>query len=705
MTFAVYIHFAASIVCGALAYIIIMRHPRSIVHRILTITVLIFSLEALFSGLSARAIMPNEIILWQYWRWGTASLLPGTLTTFVLLFGHGDPLAQIRKFRWGILAAIIFYPAFMIPLFGPFFIEPVVRASSGGLHLPLGRSGYFFMIFFIFGLVPAMALLERTLRTSKGIYRWQIKFLILGLVSYLGARFFTASLSILFRSVDLNMEALNSGALIVATILLIGTFVRTRILPTEIFISPRMILGSITVILVGLYLLAIGIIAQVVVSTGSNLPLEGLAFIVFLAFLGLSMFFLSDRVRQTLKKSISRHFQRPLYDYRHIWMVFTQRISPIMDTHVLCAEAAKLISETLEILSVNIILTDESEGGWRYFGSTAHSDPSSADLTHVHEALDLIYERIAGRDTIIDIQGKAKAEKAIISGLSEEQKQSLEKLRMRYFLALKARDDSLGLLALDEKVRYIDLTIEEEDLIRTLAGHLAGSIQNVRLADQLREAREMEALQTFSAFFVHDLKNLSSKLSLTLQNLPEHFDNLEFRNDTLRLISQSVEKINAMSGRMSLLREKLEVKFTKIDLNELVRSTLIDLEGIIRSPVSVDYSPLPETSLDPEQISKVLTNLILNAHEASENRGEIRIRTETQDEWLVFSIGDNGCGMSREFMEKSLFKPFQTTKEYGLGIGLYHCKAIVDAHQGRIEVKSRLGQGSTFRVFLPVNLE
>jgi len=65
------------------------------------------------------------------------------------------------------------------------------------------------------------------------------------------------------------------------------------------------------------------------------------------------------------------------------------------------------------------------------------------------------------------------------------------------------------------------------------------------------------------------------------------------------------------------------------------------------------------------------------------------------------SVSDNGVGMTREFMEKYLFKPFQTTKKQGMGIGLFHCKTIVEAHGGRIEVESEEGKGSTFRVMLP----
>jgi signal transduction histidine kinase len=106
--------------------------------------------------------------------------------------------------------------------------------------------------------------------------------------------------------------------------------------------------------------------------------------------------------------------------------------------------------------------------------------------------------------------------------------------------------------------------------------------------------------------------------------------------------------------------------------------------------------------IDPEQVQKVLTNLILNANEAISTGGEIRVATNQRDRWLIVSVSDNGCGLSKEFMERSLFHPFKTTKKQGMGIGLFQSKMIVEAHQGRIEVESEEGKGSTFRVFLPL---
>ncbi len=112
---------------------------------------------------------------------------------------------------------------------------------------------------------------------------------------------------------------------------------------------------------------------------------------------------------------------------------------------------------------------------------------------------------------------------------------------------------------------------------------------------------------------------------------------------------------------------------------------------------------MPKLSLDPEQIQKALTNLLLNAKEAIGDGEEIRVTTGRQDGWVELTVIDNGCGMCQEFMEECLFRPFKTTKNQGLGIGLFQSKMVVEAHKGRIEVESQEGKGSTFRVLLPVN--
>ena len=101
----------------------------------------------------------------------------------------------------------------------------------------------------------------------------------------------------------------------------------------------------------------------------------------------------------------------------------------------------------------------------------------------------------------------------------------------------------LGLLTLNEKLTKDPFSIEDFDLLKAISDQAAASLLNIKLSEHLIQAKKMEAFQALSAFFVHDLKNLASTLSLTMQNLPAHFDDPEFRRDAMATISKSVAKI------------------------------------------------------------------------------------------------------------------------------------------------------------------
>jgi putative PEP-CTERM system histidine kinase len=289
-----------------------------------------------------------------------------------------------------------------------------------------------------------------------------------------------------------------------------------------------------------------------------------------------------------------------------------------------------------------------------------------------------------------------------VEELARTHPEFFQKARTRLVFPLVATDDLLGLMTVGDRVRGKPFSIEELDLIKTIADQVAGSLLNLKLSESLRKAKEMEAFQTVASFFVHDLKNLASSLSLMLQNMPAHFDNPEFREDALGVLSLNVTKINSLCTRISSLRERLQIQPTETDLNELVRITLKEFDDAVTASIAEELHPVPRVLLDPEQIQKVLTNLVLNANEALEGKGEIRVITGKRDGWVEFTVSDSGCGISREFVENVLFRPFKTTKKQGMGIGLFHSKMIVEAHKGRIEVESEEGVGSTFRVLLPM---
>ena len=109
---------------------------------------------------------------------------------------------------------------------------------------------------------------------------------------------------------------------------------------------------------------------------------------------------------------------------------------------------------------------------------------------------------------------------------------------------------------------------------------------------------------------------------------------------------------------------------------------------------------------DFDQLQQVCTNLILNALQAMPEGGKLTLRTSADDSQLKIEVQDTGCGISVESMRK-LFTPFFTTKREvkGVGLGLAVSYGIIQRHQGRIEVQSKEGEGTTFTIYLPLHHE
>ena len=142
-----------------------------------------------------------------------------------------------------------------------------------------------------------------------------------------------------------------------------------------------------------------------------------------------------------------------------------------------------------------------------------------------------------------------------------------------------------------------------------------------------------------------------------------------------------------------------------VDLRHSLQRTLniVNNELKYKAEVRQDYEDIPEIRCLPGQLNQVFMNLLVNAGHAIEATGEVRIRARQEGEWVSVEISDTGCGMSQEVIGR-IFDPFFTTKPVGkgTGLGLSISYGIVKKHGGRIEVESKVGEGTTFRVMLPV---
>ena len=695
MTFYALLHYSAACFCAGVAIFALLRDHRSFVHRIFALGMATLALESFFSGLSAQAIIAAQALSWQKWRLIVSAFLPGIWLLFSLSLGREDKRWLPAKWKWVVPAIFLLHLVF-VGLFQTDLFRDIPAYIPNGWELGLGWSGYVFHVCYLLSLVLILMILERTLRASKGRKRWQIKFLVFGIGGLFGVRLYTVSHALVFQMVNSDFEVVNAAALLAGNFLILISILRAGNLQIDIYFSQKMLYNSLTVMVVGIYFLAMGISAKTLENVIS-FPLRVL--LIFLALLGLLVVLFSARLRLEMKRLVSRHFRRPQYDYRKVWTDFAAKTATLVKERPLCEAVAKMLSEMFEMHSVSIWLPDAKHNFLRCGASTALSAQQACGLPeHQNEISDLM--RLLPKETnLLDLENpKATG----VPALKRAQVELLREMRIRYVAPLTAGGNLIGFISLGDPVKDQSFSLEEVEMLQTIAYQSAANLLNIKLSERLRQAKEMEAFQTIAAFFVHDLKNLASKLSMMLKNLPVHFDNPAFRDDALRLMSQSVTQIDGMCSQLSLLREKLEIRPVETDLNAVATAALANLNGFPAGCLMKDLQPVPKVTVDPEQIQKVLTNLILNAGDAVAEGGKINVTTGTRDGWVELTVNDNGCGISNEFMGQCLFQPFKTTKSQGTGIGLFQSKMIVEAHNGVLEVESQEGKGSTFRVLLPV---
>ena len=698
MNISTLLTYLAAAVTAALAVYVVSRDPKNVVSRFFAAGMALLVIEAVVSAMALHSTVPDEFLLWYRAKTIAASLLPGCWLLFSLAYGRVNYREILNRWVCVLIAVWVIPATLAVFLWGSWHTGPPLLEQGSRWYLALGWAGYVWSLAIIAGAILVIMNLEQTLRHSMGRKRWQIKFMIIGVGALFGVRIYDSSLTILYNQVGTDHIALNAGVLLAADALIAVSALRDREMKVDIYLSNTFLYNSMTIILVGSYFIGVGLLAWLAqIWIGSqSLPLT--AFLLFVAIMGLGVLLLSGSVRLKRKNLVSRLFERPLYDYRQIWSQFTEATSTLSTTKELGSAIVNMISETLDCLSVSLWVTEESRDALVFVASTALTEEQARKMRMMGQDGAELMLALWDREMPVDFED---TNEEWVTDFRESHAAVLAEARIRYAVALRAANRLIGILTLSGRGSASPLTVQDSELLKTIADQAASSLLRLRLADQLNKAKALEAFQVMSAFFMHDLKNLGSKLSLVMQNLPVHFENPEFRKDAIRSVTQSVEKINNMCSRLSLLSERSKVSPRESNLDQVVAESVKGLDGLFKAPVVCSLGGVTDLYMDSEQMQKVVGNLLLNASEAVSEDGKITVSTSMGGGWAQLTVSDTGCGMSREFVETRLFRPFQTTKPKGMGIGLFHCKTIVEAHGGRIEVESEEGKGSTFRVFLP----
>lgn len=692
----IFVPFAAAICGVVLAFASLLRRKPSRATWCFFAGMIALSIDTLLTGLTLSAADAQDGIWWVRVSLISKSVIPAIWLAFSLTYSRGDATTGRH---WKVVLLIIgLLPATLAIGFANQLLQ-VVPTAPGGERLQFGPLARPFNIVLLTGLVLTLMNLEQTFRATIGTMRWRIKFVVLAFAVIFGARLFVQSQAILFSAPDIGLGAFESGALLIGCAFLAIAYARTGLQEIDVYPSTAVIRSSLTVVIVGGYLFVVGVLAQVVKRFGGAEIFQFQALVVLLGLAGLAVLLLSDRARHQFHVFVGRHFSKAQHDSVRIWSLFSRQLGSVHDSAGLSATAARLISETFDALSVNVWIRDDQSGRLRLGGSSARASGKNGTGCVPSDA---VAAGLAVKASPFDLEAVAEPWGDELRALNAT---AFSEGGNRLCVPLRAGEQMLGAIVLADRVNAALYTSEELELLKCVGDQITAVLLGLRLSSEVATARELEAFQTMSAFFVHDLKNAAASLNLMLKNLPVHFDDPAFRQDALSAIGNTARRIDDMIAGLSALRRRPDVALVRADLNELVTEALARVNGTPTVEMIRELQPLPAIFADREQIQSVVTNLVLNARDAVGAEGRIRVRTERTSDGVVLSVSDNGCGMSETFVRDALFRPFHSTKQKGLGIGLFQSRWIVQAHGGGMQVTSEPGKGTTFRVKLPVTGE
>lgn len=680
------------------AFYVIKKGAGRVFNWIFVFAILVLALVEFGNFMALISSNQMKALFWLRWVLAGLSFLPLSWTLLSLIFARENYQVSLRRQGRYLTLLSIATLGFLSFLHRESLIMSA-KIVSGSYGFTLGAAGRYFFVFLLLSLVVILLNFENTYRFSKGKQRQSIKWTIRGIGIFIGAYVALSSLALLFSYIDVRFTIFGSIAIVIGFLLVSRSILRYGLADTYVYVGRQAVYTSATLSIVGLYLFMVGLIAKIIMSAGINLrTFFSLLAALFVFILFLTIVF-SGQLKEKLRLFIDRSFYKGKYDYRREWGSFSEKISSLFSLDELLFNIADAIQKVMHIENISIMLLDESKN--RFFAAKGSGNEIYFDKNS--EFIDWLWRYAQP----IEIESFSK--KADTAKIYQANREKLEALGVSICVPLICNQKLMGILNVGKNPSGDRYRFSQEDLelLKRLADQAAVAISNAKLSEELIIASEMESLQKVSSFIIHDLKNFVSVLSMVVQNAAQNIDNPQFRKDSLDTISETIGKMNNLMSKVSSLPKQLELKLKPGDLNSLIKelvakSKLEEMPGVM---VVKELDKLPPTMFDYEYIYKVALNLVLNAVEAFNGQGgKVKISTNKSNGFVNLAISDTGCGMSKEYIQKYLFRPFKTTKKKGLGIGLYQCKTIVEAHAGRIEVDSQENKGSTFTVRLPTGV-
>ena len=539
--------------------------------------------------------------------------------------------------------------------------------------------------------VLGMLLVEQLYRNKPVQERWGIKFACLGIGAMFAYDFYMYSDSMLFHQVNTDIWAAR-GVINALTVPLIAiSMSRSAAWSNDLAVSRRVMFHSAALFGSAIYLMAMGSAGYYLRYVGGSWGTVMQVAFLFGAVILLVVILFSGTFRAWLKVFISKHFYSYNYDYREEWLRFTRTLSehgPGLGERTIQAVAALVESPggVLWLRRENRVC--EPEAYWN-MPVTAATEPDDSEFCRFLET----------KQWVLDLQEQSADPEKYDNLVPPAWLAEFPRGWLVVPLIMQGR--LFGFVLLTQPRSNIVLNWEVIDLLKIAGSQAASYLAQQDAANALMVARQFESFNRMSTFVVHDLKNLVAQLSLLIPNAEKHRNNPEFQRDMLDTVNHSVQKMKLLLQKLS--RSESPEHPLPLVIDQVLRQAVALKDAFEPHPELLVVDAGLKVMADRERLERVLGHLIQNAIEATPKDGRVGIRLVRQGASVLVEITDTGEGMSEEFIRERLFKPFESTKSAGMGIGVFESREYISELGGRLDVISTPGLGTTFNVTLPLH--
>lgn len=549
-------------------------------------------------------------------------------------------------------------------------------------------------------LVASMALpllglvaVEQVYRNAAEDARWAVKPVCVGLVCIFAFDTYVYSDALLFGRTDPEAVSMRGMVQAIALPFFFMAARRRQDWMRRLQVSRTAAFYSATLALVGGYLLFMSAIGYYVRYFGGSwgkslqmgLLVLGAAFLVLLA--------VSGSLRSWLRVFVSKHFYSYRFDYREEWLRFTALLSSAHSPQETGGIIVKGLARLIECPAGSLWTRPGGEGAFAQ--AAVWNMPPVAATEPVNSQF---CGFLRDKGWVIDLSEHRDSPK-LYDGMTLPT-WLLGTPEPWLVVPLLSANDMHGFVVLAQPRTKVDLNWEVLDLLKTAGRQAAGYLAQMHATEQLLEARKFDAFNRMSAFVVHDLKNIVTQLSLMLKNAERLRDNREFQEDMLLTVESSLDKMRRL---MLQLREGSAPAGAArgVNLQEIAGR----LQAMARSQgrmLAVSQDEPLSTRGHEDRLERVLGHLVQNALDATPPAGRVWLQLAREGSQVTVQVGDTGCGMSEDFVQNRLFRPFSTTKGSGMGIGTYESAQYIRELGGALHVESEVGVGTVITVHLPL---